>query len=203
MLRDFAIGAPIQAGQVAPELSDDAAIAAGLRVERTFSVQLPARDFQVTYFETETDFASTARALGIAVTTYEVVGEWEDPAITKHRQGLGFLFPLRSGAGAAFRDFGDQAFHHRRYEHHLSRRALGLTRELMVLCGSAAGDLAVFYIEGDHPRGAYEALAGSTAVHDIWFRDRCRELFEDGFDLDSPLPPIRTVRDRDLSPVPA
>jgi hypothetical protein len=203
MLRDFAVAAPIESGRVAPQVEADAARAAGLRLERTFVVTLPDREYQVTYFETEGDFASALRALGLPVPAIELVGEWEDPAITKHRQGLGFVFPLRPDAAPALREFGDEAFHHRRFEHHVSRRALGLTREVIFMCASLQGDLVVFYVEGDHPRGAYERFSASPGVHDAWFRAQCRQLFAGGYDLDAPLPPIRTVRDRDLSPVPA
>jgi hypothetical protein len=183
MVREFVFVAP-QSGDLPPR-------AFAARLERAYEVQLPDGVYVVTYIEAE----MVDRADGEA----ELIGSWADPAITKHRQGLGFLFPLRAGAGPALRDLADQAFHHRRYEHHQSRRALALTRESLYV----GGDFAVFYAEGENPRGAYAQFASSPSVHDVWLRAQLRDLFQEGFDLDSPLPPIRTLRDHELSSLPA
>jgi hypothetical protein len=183
MLQEFVFAAE-QAG-------DPPAQASGLRVERAYEVQLPAGVYVVTYVEADAVLRTAGRA--------ELIGAWEDPAITKHRQGLGFLFPLRADVGPALRELAAEAFRRRRYEHHQSRRALGLTRESLYL----AGDFAVFYIEGENPRGAYERFAASVATHDVWLRAQLRELLQQGFDLESPLPPIRTLRDHELTSIPA
>ena len=180
MDRDFAFAQPL--GSAAATSTD------GALVERVYQQRSPFGDFLVTYIETAADEATAPVS--------ELVGEWLDPAITKHRQGLAFAFPIRAGQGDALRQFCDEAFHHRRYEHHLSRRALGLTRERIYVNQTAAGDVATFYVEGDHPRSAYEQLAASQAVHDVWFKERCREIFADGCDLDQPLPLIEVVTDR-------
>lgn len=182
MLEEFVFATPQAGGETVH--------ADGARIDRAYEVQLPGGAQVVTYLE-----AAGASGGGPA----ELVGSWADPAITKHRQGLGFLIPLRAGGAAALRRVADDTFHHRRYEHHQSRRALGLTREQLYL----AGDFAVFYIEGENPRAAYAAFAVSTAVHDVWLRVQLHEIFEDGFDLGDPLPPIRTLHDHDLSAVPA
>jgi hypothetical protein len=184
MLQEFVFTAPQGGGEPKPH-------ADGVRLDRAYEVQLPAGVQIVRYVEAEA--ADTAGGAA------ELLGMWVDPAVTKHRQGLGFLFPLRADARSALRQLAEEAFHHRRYEHHQSRRALGLTRESLYL----KGDFAVFYVEGDNPRGAYERFAESTSVHDVWLRSQLRELLQEGFDLDAPLPPIRTLHDRDVSAVPA
>ena len=191
MLRDFAYVSPLGGG-APPQPETTELRAAGVHLERAYEVTLPVGGCVVTYIEAETAFEPADDPL-------ELVGEWADPALTKHRQGLAVAFPLRVGQTRAFREFAYDAFHHRRFEHHRSRRALGLTREDIYL----DGDVAVFYVEGDDPRRSFELLAESTAAHDIWFRDRCRALFQEGFDLDAPLPPIRTLWDVDLTPIPA
>lgn len=184
MLQEFVFTAARGGGEPRPH-------AEGVRVDRAYEVALPAGVYVVRYVE--------ADSAGLAAGAAELLGTWADPAVTKHRQGLGFLIPIREDARSALRRFAEEAFHHRRYEHHQSRRALGLTRESLYL----SGDFAVFYVEGDNPRGAFERFAASTPVHDVWFRSRLREIFQQGFDLDAPLPPIRTLHDRDLTAVPA
>ena len=184
MLQEFIFTAPQGGGEPRPH-------AEGVRIDRAYEVQLPAGVYVLRYVEAE-----SADTMGGAA---ELLGTWADPAVTKHRQGLGFLIPLRPDARSELRRFAEDAFHHRRYEHHQSRRALGLTRESLYL----TGDFAVFYVEGDNPRGAFERVAESNAVQEVWFRARLREIFQAGFDLDSPLPPIRTLHDRDLTAVPA
>ena len=184
MLQEFVFTAPEGSGEPRPQ-------AEGVRVDRAYEVQLPAGVYVVRYVEAE----AAASASGGA----ELLGTWADPAVTKHRQGLGFLIPLRADSRSALRQFAEDAFHHRRFEHHQSRRALGLTRESLYL----AGDFAVFYVEGDNPRGSFEKFAESTSVHDVWLRSQLRDLFQAGFDFDAPLPPIRTLHDRDLTAVPA
>lgn len=184
MLQEFLFTAPAGGGESMP-------LADGVRVERAYEVHLPGGVQIVRYVE--------AQAAGAAGGAAELLGTWADPAVTKHRQGLGFLFPLRADARSALRQFAEDAFHHRRYEHHQSRRALALTRESLYL----SGDFAVFYVEGDNPRASFERFAESTAVHDVWLRSQLRDIFEEGFDLDAPLPPIRTLQDHDLTAVPA
>ena len=186
MLQDFAYARRLASGEAPSGRDDEALRRAEVRLERVFEVQSPAGDHLVTYVEADFGYAPPVAS--------ELIGQWIDPAITKHHQGLGFTFPLRTGTGSAIRAFAEQAFHHRRFEHHVSRRRLGLTREQLWL----QGDLLVFYLEGDHPRDAYEEFAGSTSVHDIWLRSQLRELFSEGFELESPLPAIRTVSDREL-----
>lgn len=181
---------------------------AGIHLERIYA----GPHWSVTYLETDWDCATTLRALaGTAATPArellaelaaqpapELIGEWLDPAITKRRPGLAVAFEVRPGAEPALRQFADDAFHHRRYEHTLSRRALPITVERLFL----AGDRAVFYVEADDPAAAYEQLGASQSVHDVWFKGRCRELLA-GVALDEPLPAIATIADRDLEAVPA
>ena len=199
---------------------------AGIKLERVYEMRSPLGVLAVWYMEADAGLASTFAALASSDLPVdrefagrmrdvhdidlnrpisplpELVGEWQDPAVTKHRNGLGFALPLRPGQAGALREFLDQAMHHRRFEHHLSRRALGLTVERIFLTSSPLGDLACFYLEADDPMGAYLRFAASDAIHDVWFKEQCRALFPDGIDLDEPLPAIETIWDRSLALVP-
>lgn len=194
----------------------------GIQVERLYTVAGPRGTTLVTYLETDWDYGTTLRGEAIsdrqvdsdfrdrfwqvhgieieqlaARPAPQLIGEWLDPAITKRRNGLGFSFDLNPGVAAEARQFGDDAFRHRRYEHTLSRRLLPLTVERVYL----AGDTLTFYIEADDPAAGYAQLAASQSVHDVWFKQRCRELLAGGAGLDEPLPAIDTIWDRDLAAV--
>lgn len=192
----------------------------GIRLERIYAI--PAQtgpNSVVTYLETDWDYGTTLRAQaqselaldrefrdrfwqlsGVELADLargaapELVGEWLDPAVTKRRSGLAFSFQLVPGQAGAARQFGEDAFQHRRYENTLSRRALPLTVERMYL----DGDAVTLYVEGDDPAGGLAQLAASQSVHDAWFKQRCRELSGGAVDLDGPLPDIATLWDRDL-----
>lgn len=194
---------------------DSRELAAALETPRRLGVRL-ARIYAgpattVAYLEADREYAAMLRAVAKSATpavrgrlealaagaTPELIGEWLDPAVTKRRPGLAFAFGLRPGVEARLRELADDAFRHRRYEHTLSRRALPLTVERLFL---AAGS-AVFYAEGDDPAGAYLHLALSRSVHDVWFKERCRELFAGEVGL--ALPAITTLLDYDAAAVPA
>jgi hypothetical protein len=192
----------------------------GIRCERLYA----GEGQLVAFLETDWDFGTTLRAQvqseaaldrdfrdrfwhlhGVELAELagrpapELIGEWLDPAVTKRRQGLAFATQVRPESAAEVRQFGDDSFRHRRYEHTLSRRALGLTVERLYL----SGDRLTFYLEGDDPVTAYQRLAASQSVHDEWFKETCRGLLaEDGFPI-SQLAATHTIWDRDLAAVPA
>ena len=189
----------------------------GIHLERLYQ----SNGALVTYMETDWDFGTTLRGmaqseLGVdgdlrdlfwqlhgvemgdvaARPAPELIGEWLDPAITKRRPGVAFVAPIEPAAAPAARQFGDDAFHHRRYEQTLSRRSLPLTVERLFL----AGDSLITYIEADVPAGALGHLAVSRSVHDLWFKETYRELT--GVDLGTQVPAAATIWDIDLAGVP-
>ena len=191
----------------------------GIRLERIYSVPGPTgTNGVITYLETDWDYGTTLRAQAqselaldrefrdrfwlvggvelavLAGAAQELLGEWLDPAVTKRRSGLAFSFQLAPGQVGAARQFAEDVFQHRRYENTLSRRGLQLTVERMYL----SGDAVVVYVEGDDPAAGLAQLAASESVHDVWFKERCRELSGEEFDLNGPVPEITTFWDRDL-----
>ena len=176
----------------------------------------------VTYLETDWDFGTTLRGMAqsdlpidsdfcdsfwklhgveigdvAAKPAPELIGEWLDPAITKRRPGLAFSSELVPGSVADARQFGEDAYHHRRYEELQSRRALPLTVERLYL----DGENLILYMEADEPALALLHLAMSHSVHDGWFKQRYQELT--GIYLGAQVPAAVTIWDIDLAGVPA
>ena len=188
----------------------------GISLERVYATP----DMAVAYVEAAWDYDTLRRAMaqsereadrayaaqllavhGIDLEQAEpeprLLGEWLDPAVTKHHLGLAFAARLAPGQAAAAGQLAEDAFGHRRYENMMSRRAAGIVAERIFL----AGDLVAFYIEADDPGEALWRLRVSQTVHDRWFKDQVKDICE-GLDLDEPLA-VETVWDQDLEAVPA
>lgn len=199
---------------------EESSIHAGLTMDRAFLQPTPMGDFVVLYYEGDKDFAGFAQAQatsglaidrdlfawvkelhGIDLTEPppgpppEVVADWVDPNVTDRKAGLGFCAPLATGKTEAARAFSKEAFVTRREEFAASRRALGQSRETVVLNSTPAGDIVCVYIEGDDPAAGNRAFAVSQSPFDAWFKSECLKVFAPGIDFNEPLPPIEVIWD--------
>ena len=125
----------------------------------------------------------------------EVVGDWVDPTVTQRKRGFAFAAPLRPGAEDAARAFAKEAFQTRADEHTASRRALGFTRELVTLNHGPQGGVVGVYLEGDDPVEGNRRFAASRGAYDVWFKDRCKEIFPPEIDFNEPVPPVTEIFD--------
>lgn len=123
----------------------------------------------------------------------ELVREWTASGRTGRGRGLAFAAPLQPGKTDAARAFAHEAYVTRRAELNESRSATGLTREMVFLNQTPAGDLVVVYLEGRDPVDANRQFAESNSAFDRWFKDRCKEIFPPFVDFDQPVPPNEEV----------
>ena len=124
-----------------------------------------------------------------------MIGDWEDETVTQRKRGLAFCVPVIAGASETARTFCKEAFDTRRAELSASRRALGSSRETVVLNHTPAGDIAAVYIEADDPVAANRGFAASQSPFDTWFKQQCARIFPPDIDFNQPLPPITEVFD--------
>jgi hypothetical protein len=125
----------------------------------------------------------------------ELLADWVDTEVSERRNGLAFCAPVRSGATEAGRAFAEEAYENRRSELTASRRGAGLTRELVMLNHTPAGEFICVYIEGDDPVEGNRRFAESQSAYDIWFKDECKRIFPPQVDFNQPLPPITEIFD--------
>jgi hypothetical protein len=71
----------------------------------------------------------------------------------------------------------------RQHEHAASRRRLGIIEERVWIQHTVDSDLAIFYLEAEHPERVFQALATSQDPFDLWFRN---QLAVQGYDLQQP-----------------
>ena len=79
----------------------------------------------------------------------------------------------------------------------LTRKA-GLTpetHEFVFLNHTPMGDVLCVYFEGDDPVESNRRLAASRSDYDVWFKERCKEIFPPEIDVNQPLPPITQIFD--------
>lgn len=198
----------------------------GVHMERAYEMATPMGTFVIAYLESERPFAETNAQVaqsdlqidrdfinavkevhGFDATQPppgeppEVIADWVDPSVTERKRGLAFTAPVRPGTEDAGRAWAKEAFETRRDEHTESRRALGITRELVTLIHTPQGDVVGVYLEGDDPVEGNRRFAESRSRYDVWFKDRCKEIFPPEIDFNQPLPPITQVFDSRESPV--
>jgi Family of unknown function (DUF6176) len=101
---------------------------------------------------------------------------------------MAFAVPLVPGKTEVARQFAREAYTTRRAEMDEARTNEGLTRELVFLNQTPAGDMVVVYLEGPDPDRSQRQFAASNASFDRWFKDRCKEIFPPGVDFDQPVP---------------
>jgi len=198
---------------------------AGITMERVSLMATPMGDFCIPYLEAKGGFGDVIAAFrsggefdrwfleknselsGIDFSGSEVppepelVAEWIDSQVSARKPGLAFCAPFAPGKSAEARAFAKEAFENRRDEHGVSRRRLGLTRELVFLSQTPQGDIASVYLEGDDPAGGNRRFAESKDPYDVWFKEECRKVFIPEIDFNDPLPPIAIVWDWEAAAV--
>ena len=192
----------------------------GVSLERAYEMPTPMGTFLITYLESERPFPETSadaassdlavdRAFAAAVKDVhglditvpppgpapEVLGEWADETVGEHKPGLAFCVPVAPGQTDYGRAFTKEAYETRRDELAASRRAKGVSREIVVLNSTPAGDVCAVYFEADDPVAANRAFTESQSPYDVWFQEQLGRIFPPDVDLSVPLPPITEVFD--------
>jgi hypothetical protein len=193
---------------------------AGITMERAYQMDTPMGTFVIVYLEAEGDpsdsFARVAasesafdrdfvaalqRVHGIDVTQPppgpppEIIGDWEDPGVAERKRGFAFAAPLMPGRTDAGRAFGRDAWVDRLAEFTESRRALGQSRETVVLNSTPMGDIVCVYLEGDDPVEANRRFAASARPFDVWFKEQLATLFPPEIDFGQPVPGVQQIFD--------
>src|SRR5947209_6091968 len=94
---------------------------------------------------------------------------------------LAFALPILPGKQEAWRRFCQELLGSRYCEYEESRRRLGITREITWFAQTAQGEIAVVYLDADHPEQVFPGLAASDLRFDGWLRQQLLELH--GFDV--------------------
>jgi len=118
----------------------------------------------------------------------QLVGEYVDSEAKGRQHGAAFAAPLQPGMTEAARQFAREAYETRKAEMTESRRTKGLTREIVFLNQTPAGDLVIVYLEGADPVDANRQFAASNAPFDRWFKDQCKRIFPPFVNFDEPVP---------------
>lgn len=193
---------------------------AGVSLERAYELATPMGTFVVAYIESDRPFAEFSaeqarsdlaidRAFGAAVLEVhgvdvtqpppgpppETLADWVDETVSERKRGLAFCVPVLPGMDDEGRAFAAEAYGTRVVELSDSRRALGVSREVVCLNTSPAGQLIAVYTEGDDPVEANRRFAASQSSFDVWFKDECKRLFPPDIDFNVPLPPIIEIFD--------
>lgn len=94
---------------------------------------------------------------------------------------LAFALPILPGKQEAWRRFCQELLESRSDEYKESRRRLGISREVTWFAQTAQGEMALIYMEADHPEQVFSALAASGLPFDDWLRQQLVELH--GFEV--------------------
>lgn len=187
----------------------------GIHLERAYEMQTPMGSFVIACIESDHGFGETLAAMasstleidrffleqvkdihGVDVTQPprsdppELLADWVDDATSARKRGLAFCAPVMPGAEDRGRAFAKEAWGTRVDELAESRRALGITRELVMLNHTPNGDVVAVYLEGDDPADGNRRFAESQSEFDVWFKEQCKTVFPPEIDFNVPLPPI-------------
>jgi hypothetical protein len=193
---------------------------AGVQMERAYAQETPMGTFVVAYIESDKPFGETNAEMaksdlqidrdfikaiqevhGFDATQPppfdppEVLGDWADPDVTERKRGFAFCAPVMPGAEDKGRAFAKEAFERRRDEHTASRRALGVSREVVVLNHGPQGDVIGVYLEGDDPDAGNRGFAASRSDYDVWFKDQLKGIFPPQVDFNEPVPGVTEIFD--------
>jgi hypothetical protein len=194
--------------------------AVGIHLERGYEIPTPMGTFLISYIESDISFAEASAAIarselaidrafiaaakevhGLDLTApppsdaIEVLGDWEDEAVTTRKRGLAFCAPVNPGYEDRGRAFATEAYLTRRDEFGAARRAVGVSRETIALNHTPAGDVVGVYFEADDPAEANRRFAASQEPFDVWFKNEVSSVLPPDIDLNQPLPPIEEIFD--------
>lgn len=89
---------------------------------------------------------------------------------------LAFALPILPGKQEAWRRFCQELLESRHWEYQKSRQRLGVIREVTWFAQTVQGEMAIVYLEAEHPEQVFPALAESDLPFDGWFRQQLVEL---------------------------
>lgn len=89
---------------------------------------------------------------------------------------LACVLPILPGKQEAWRRFFQELEGSRRCEYELSRQRLGITKECTWFAQMPQGEVAIVYLEMEHPELVIVQLATSALPFDRWFRSQLLEL---------------------------
>lgn len=93
---------------------------------------------------------------------------------------LAFALPILPGKQEAWRRFCQELLESRYREYKQSRQKLGITREVVWFTQTEQGEMAIVFLEAEHPELVFAGLGESDLPFDRWLRQQLSELH--GFD---------------------
>jgi hypothetical protein len=190
----------------------------GVTLERAYLQRTPMGMFVVAYQETTGSIADAIAALaqsdlaidrffveavqelhGIDLTQPmpgpepEVVGEWVDPAVTERGRGMAFSAPMIPGTEDRAKAWAEETFASDGMT--ASRRALGVSVEVVTVLQTPQGPVCAVYLEGSDPFEANRRFAASTEPFDVAFKEELTHLFPPFVDFSKPVPGITEIFD--------
>jgi hypothetical protein len=116
-------------------------------------------------------------------------------SVTERRPGFAFCAPVASGGTERGRAFTKEAYEARVDEFTATRRARGLSHELVCLNHTPMGDVICVYYEAEDPDAANRGLAESRDPFDVWFKEQLKTIFPPEIDFDEPVQGITEIFD--------
>jgi hypothetical protein len=89
---------------------------------------------------------------------------------------LSCVLPILPGKQEAWRRFCQELAGSRHGEYEWSRQRLGITKECIWFAQMPQGEMAIVYLEMEHPERVIVQLAISALPFDRWFRSQLLEL---------------------------
>jgi hypothetical protein len=191
---------------------------AGISLERVYLQQTPMGDFVIAYLETERSFGETTASMlssdlemdryfiekvkeihGVDLTQPpegpppETLAVWSDPAATGRGGGFAFTAPTLPGVQDALRAFVREAYSRDGLAR--TRRAHGVSHEVVTLITTPMGDFVSVYSESRDPQAANVGLAASQDEFEVWFKAECRNLFPAFVDFNVPIAGVSEIFD--------
>jgi len=190
----------------------------GIALERAYLQKTPMGSFVVVYGESRDGFDTATAGMvqsDLAIDKFfvdsvreihgfdmtqpppgpspETIGMWNDPDVTVRKPGFAFCAPLLPDTEEAGRAFTTQAFGSDDMAR--TRRAMGISKEIVTLLKTPAGDLIAVYLEGDDPVAANAEFAASDDPFNVWFKGELAKLFPPFVDFNQPVPPVTEIFD--------
>lgn len=123
----------------------------------------------------------------------ETIGAWNDPDVTTRRRGMAFCAPLLPDTEEAGRAFTAKAFDSDDMAR--TRRAMGVSKEIVTVLSTPHGDLAAVYVEANDPVAANAEFAASDDPFNMWFKGELAKLFPPFVDFGKPVPAVTELFD--------
>jgi hypothetical protein len=89
---------------------------------------------------------------------------------------LAFALPILPGKQEAWRRFCQELLESRYREYEESRQNLSISREVIWFTQTAQGEMAIVFLEAEHPEQLVAGLEESNLPFDSWLRQQLLEL---------------------------